>query len=181
MPDDVVMIQGKRLLLRPIQTPEIDEECREMAKAAPSASVVLSSETGFRDRLTRSGRMLGGWLDLAIDLDGKMIGRIQTLVPAERTLPPGTFEIGIGLREAARGKGYGREALRLFTDWLFENAGAQVLEAGTDEGNHAMRSVFGHVGWREDGTLAESGQEWILYRITRAEWKNRKRQNQPNA
>jgi RimJ/RimL family protein N-acetyltransferase len=125
--------------------------------------------------------MRNGWLDLAIDLDGTMIGRIQTLVPAGRTLPPGTFEIGIGLREATRGQGYGREALRLFTDWLFGDAGAQVLEAGTSESNHAMRAVFGQVGWREDGTLTESGQEWVRYRITRPEWKSRKRQNQPNA
>jgi RimJ/RimL family protein N-acetyltransferase len=179
--DDVVTIQGKRLLLRPIRMPEIDEECREMAKAAPTATVVLSTEAEFRARLAQSGRMHDGWLDLAIDLDGEMIGRIQTFPPAGRTPPPGTFGIGIGLRDVRRGQGYGREALTLFTDWLFEDAGAQVLQAGTDESNHAMRSVFGHVGWREDGTLTEVGHDWVKYRITRAEWESRKRRNQPNA
>jgi hypothetical protein len=37
---------------------------------------------------------------LAIDLDGASIGRIQTFVPPARPLPPGTFEVGIGLRPA---------------------------------------------------------------------------------
>jgi hypothetical protein len=49
--------------------------------------------------------MHDGWLDLAIDLDGEMIGRIQTFPPAGRTLPPGTFDIGIGLRDVRRGQG----------------------------------------------------------------------------
>jgi hypothetical protein len=42
-------------------------------------------------------------LDLAIDLDGTSAGRIQTFVPRGRALPPGTFDVGIGLREHARG------------------------------------------------------------------------------
>jgi hypothetical protein len=82
----------------------------------------------------------------------------------------------MGLHQAERRKGYGREALALFTDWLFEHMGAQVLEAGTDEANHAMRSVFGHVGWRADGTLTEIGRDWIMYRITRPQWQARKNQ-----
>ena len=40
----------------------------------------------------------------------------------------------------ARGKGYGREAPTLFTNWLFEHAGAQVVASGTNEANHAMRA-----------------------------------------
>ena len=53
-----------------------------------------------------------GWLDLAIDLDDTLVGRIQTFVPRGRPLPPGTFDVGIALREHARsGQEYGRQAL----------------------------------------------------------------------
>jgi RimJ/RimL family protein N-acetyltransferase len=167
---DMVTVSGKRLVLRPLRPNEIDAEWQAMVTADPVSVGTLHDEAAFRARLARSGQMVDGWLDLAIDLDGHSIGRIQTFVPPERTLPPGTFDIGMGLRQAEHGKGYGREALALFTDWLFEHMGAQVLEAGTDEANHAMRSVFGHAGWRADGTLTEIGRDWVMYRITRPQW-----------
>jgi RimJ/RimL family protein N-acetyltransferase len=133
-------------------------------------SGVLGHEARFKARLRRSGRLAGGWLDLAIDLGGDSIGHIQTFVPPGRPLPPGTFEVGIGLREEARGQGHGREALALLTDWLFEHADADVVEAPTDPDNVAMRTVFQRVGWTLAGSLTEFGREWVMYRITRRQW-----------
>jgi RimJ/RimL family protein N-acetyltransferase len=168
-----VMIKGDRLVLRALRPAEVDEEWQAMVAAAadPVVSSVLTDEAAFRARLARSGQLHEGWLDLAIDLGGTSIGRIQTFVPRDRALPPGTFDVGIGLREHARGKGYGREALILLTDWLFEHADAEVVESGTDEANHAMRAVFRRAGWTEDGTAIEEGHRWIRYRITRREWR----------
>lgn len=123
-------------------------------------------------RLRRSGHLEDGWLDLAIDLDGVSIGRIQTFVPSRWTLPPGTFGVGIGLREDARGKGYGREALALLTDWLFEHATAGAVEASTDPANTAMRTVFRKAGWKPVGSLTEPGRERVMYRMTRQEWED---------
>jgi RimJ/RimL family protein N-acetyltransferase len=167
-----IVIRGSRLLLRALRPAEIDDQWRAMVNSDPIAIARLPDEASFKARLRRSGRMEDGWLDLAIDLDGAVIGRIQTFVPEGRRAP-GTFDIGIGLDEAVRGKGYGREALALFTDWLFEHAAAQVVEAPTDPGNAPMRAVFGHVGWSLAGTVTELGREWVMYRITRQEWQAR--------
>ena len=104
------------------------------------------------------------------DLDGTLIGRIQTFVPPGRALPPGTFDVGIGLREHARGQGYGREALDLFTGWLFRHAAAEVVEGSTDPANAAMRAVFQRAGWTFAGPVTEVGREWDQYRITRHDW-----------
>ena len=139
----------------------------------------LPEEAGFKARLRRSGHLEDGWLDLAIDLDGVSIGRIQTFVPPGRALPPGTFDVGIGLKENARNKGYGREALALLTDWLFEHAAAEAAESSTDPANVAMRTVFRKVGWMAAGSLTELGREWIMYRITRPEWEARRRERKP--
>ena len=149
-----VVIQGDRLVLRGLRPAEVDAEWQAMVAGAadPVASSVLTDEAAFRARLARSGQLRDGWLDLAIDLDGTSVGRIQTFVPHGRALPPGTFDVGIGLREDARGKGYGREALTLLADWLFGHAAAEVVEAATSEANHAMRAVFRRAGWAEDGT-----------------------------
>lgn len=165
-----IEIRGERLLLRALRPEEIDVEWRAMREADPMTIAALPDESEFRRRLERSGRMNDGWLDLAIDLDGVSIGRIQTFVPPIRTLPPGVFEIGIGLREATRGKGYGREALVLLTEWLFAHAGALRVEAPTDPANVAMRTVFDRVGWELVETLHEFDREWVMYAITRAQW-----------
>ena len=173
-----VRIVGRRLVLRPLlTTEEIDEEWQAMVTADPMAIAELPDEDSFRSRLRRSGRLLDGWLDLAIDLDGVSIGRIQTFVPPGRPLPAGTFEVGIGLREQMRGNGYGREAVALLTDWLFEQAAAEVVEAPTDPRNVAMQAVFRHVGWVLAGSLAEYGREWVMYRITRQQWQARRGRN----
>jgi RimJ/RimL family protein N-acetyltransferase len=86
--------------------------------------------------------------------------------------------VGIELREKARNKGYGREALALLTDWLFEHAAAGAVAASTDPANVAMRTVFQRVGWMPAGSLTEFGREWVMYRITRREWEAR-RQRKP--
>ena len=168
-----IVIPGPRLLLRALRPEEIDGQWRAMVNSDPIAITQLPDEASFKARLRRSGHMEDGWLDLAIDLDGAVIGRIQTFVPPGRRLPPGTFEVGIGLDAGVRGKGYGREALALFTGWLFEHAAAQVVEAPTDPANAPMRAVFGHVGWSLAGTVTEYGRAWVMYRITRQEWEAR--------
>ena len=175
-----VRIRGSRLLLRALQPGEIEEEWRAMVTADPMAIAGLPREADFKARLRRSGHLEDGWLDLAIDLDGVSIGRIQTFVPPGRALPPGTFDVGIGLRENARNKGYGREALALLTDWLFEHAAAEAAEASTDPANVAMRTVFRKVGWMPAGSLTKLGREWVMYRITRPEWEARQRQGKPS-
>jgi RimJ/RimL family protein N-acetyltransferase len=168
-----VRIRGAQVTLRPLRTAEIDEEWRAMVTADPMAIAELPDEASFRARLRRSGRLHDGWLDLAIDVGGVSLGRIQTFVPPGRPLPRGTFEVGIGLREHARGKGYGREALALLTDWLFGDAAAEAVEAPTDPANVAMRTVFERVGWAYVGSLTEFGRDWVMYRITREQWQAR--------
>jgi RimJ/RimL family protein N-acetyltransferase len=165
-----VQIRGSRLLLRPFQPSEIDEEWQAMVAADPMTGAELPDEERFRKRLQRSGHLVDGWLDLAIDLDGVSIGRIQTFVAPGHPLPPGTFAMGILLHEDARGRGHGREALALLTDWLFQHAGAEAVEAATDAGNTAMRTVFRRVGWTLAGPSAELGRQWMVYRITRPQW-----------
>jgi len=165
-----IEIRGPRLLLRALRDSEIDGEWQAMVDADPMVIAELPDEGAFRARLRRSGRLAGGELDLAIDLDGTLIGRIQTFVPPDRPLPTGTFDLGIGLREQARGQGHGREALALLTGWLFEHAGAQVIEGATDPANIAMRRAFQVAGWAEAGTVTELGREWARYRITRNDW-----------
>jgi len=163
-------IREPRLVLRPIRPAEIEEQWQAMVTADPMTVAGPPEEAAFKARLRRSGQLVDGWLDLAIDLDGALIGRIQTFVPPGRALPPGTFDVGISLRQDMRSRGYGREALMVLTGWLFENAAAQAVEAPTDSANVAMRTVFDRCGWTQAGSVTDHGRMWLLYRITRPQW-----------
>ena len=175
------MIRGPRLLLRALRADEIEAEWQAMVHSDPMAIATPPDEDSFKARLRHSGFMQNGWLDLAIDSGGESIGRIQTFVPSGRSLPPGVFEIGIGLRARSRGSGHGREALMLLTDWLFEQAAAERVEAPTDPANAAMRAVFGHAGWQLADTYREFGRTWVMYAITRTQWEARPRSAPPAA
>ena len=168
-----IEIRGPRLLLRALRDSEIDEEWQAMVEADPMAIAALPDESAFRARPGRSGRLVDGELDLAIDLDGTLLGRIQTFVPPGRPLPSGTFDVGIGLREHARSQGHGREAIALLTRWLFEQDAAQVVEGITDPANTPMRAVFQRLGWALAGSQTEFGRDWAVYRITRDDWRTR--------
>jgi RimJ/RimL family protein N-acetyltransferase len=167
-------------VLRPLTASDIDDEWRETVDADPMSITELQSEAPFRERLGRSGRLEDGCLDLAIDLDGACIGRIQTFMPPEG-LPSGVFEVEIGLRAHSRGKGLGREALALLTDWLFEDAGAVRVLAPTDPANPAMRTVFDRLGWELVETYREFDRTWSLYSISRERWESRSRGGAPTS
>jgi RimJ/RimL family protein N-acetyltransferase len=165
-----IVIRGPRLLLRALRAPEIEAEWQAMVHSDPIAIATLPDEDSFKARLRHSGTLRDGWLDLAIDVGGESIGRIQTFVPPARPLGPGVYEVGIGLRARSRGSGYGREALMLLTGWLFARAAAERVEAPTDPANLAMRAVFGHAGWQLVDTYTEFGRVWMMYAITRQQW-----------
>ncbi len=144
-------IREPRLVLRPIRPAEIEEQWQAMVTADPMTVAGPPEEAAFKARLRRSGQLVDGW-------------------PPGRALPPGTFDVGISLRQDMRSRGYGREALMVLTSWLFENAAAQAVEAPTDSANVAMRTVFDRCGWTQAGSVTDHGRMWLLYRITRPQW-----------
>jgi RimJ/RimL family protein N-acetyltransferase len=108
-----IELVGEQVRLRPILAAEIDELWQAMVAETSMAVAELPDEASFRRRLTNSGRLHGGTLDLAIDVGGELVGRIQTFEPPHRVVEAGIFHIGIGLQPAARGKGYGLDAVAL--------------------------------------------------------------------
>ena len=130
----------------------------------------------MRRRIANSGRLVGGWLDLAIDAEGSLVGEIDARHPP-RAMPPGVFELGIALfAEEVRGRGYGTEAIALLTAHLFEELGAERVQASTAVDNSAMRRVFEKLGFTKEGVMrsympaGESRDDYVLYAVTRADW-----------
>lgn len=124
-------------------------------------------------------------LDLAIEAEGRLIGDVQARHPPN-AIPEGVFELGIEIYDSAdHGKGYGKEAVRLLTDWLFTRAGAGRVQAGTAVGNVSMRKVLESLGFVFEGVMrgfmaGESGREdFTLYGVTGPEWQARRESSKP--
>jgi [ribosomal protein S5]-alanine N-acetyltransferase len=177
-------LQGKLIRLRPFEPDEVVAAWEGLAgqdeaahpRSRPEDRRPDPSEV-FRRRLGRSGRLWRGCLDLAIDRGDRLVGQIQARSSPKQTLPAGVFEIGVVLYQRDRGKGYGREAVELLTAWLFEVAGAERVQAGTDAANHAMRAVLEHLGFRLEGILRGFGpmgngtrSDGALYAVVKSDW-----------
>jgi len=77
---------------------------------------------------------------------------------------------------AARGKGFGREAVHLLTDHLFATEALERVGATCDVENIASYRLLEGLGFRLEGTLRSAlfhhgrWHDFRVYGITRAEW-----------
>lgn len=162
--------------LRPIRLEELDvlweerlaEQARWGRPAGPGAKRRL------RTRIERSGRLVDGFLEFAVEADGRLVGTVQARRP-ENAMPRGVFELGIELFPDERGRGYGREAVEQIVELLFDTHGAHRVQASTWVENAAMRRVFERLGWQLEGVMREfmptpDGEldDYALYAITRS-------------
>lgn len=144
-----------------------------------TARMDANARRRFRRRLQRSGRLVRGWLDLAITARGRLVGEIQFRQHPAQALPPGVAELGIGLYDAAdRGHGYGSAAVALLTRWLFERGVCARVQASTAVENLAMRRVLERLGFTFEGVMRSfmpgpSGREdFALYAMTAGDWRS---------
>ena len=168
-----VRLEGERVTLRPLSMDEFDQEWTSRLEMDPSVQPIMPTRDALRARFERSGIMQGVALDLAIEVDDRMIGGIQTYDPPDRTLPAGAFEIGISIDEPMQGKGYGTEAVRLLVGWLFSEQAATRVHMPTVPDNVAMRAVAQRLGFEADGTIWYEGLEFVFYVLRRERWLSR--------
>jgi RimJ/RimL family protein N-acetyltransferase len=168
---DRVRIEGDRVKLRPLRIDEFESTYAARLEEDPAVQPIVPERDALLARFERSGIMQDGALDLAIEVDGRKIGEIQTYLPPGRELPPGAFEVGIGIDDASlRARGYGTEAVRLLVGWLFSDMGATRVHMPTVPTNRAMRTVLERLGFVAEGTVHELGLEFVFYVVTREAW-----------
>lgn len=172
-----MQLRGARVVLRPLRPDELETIAEAQARLysfVEEAPEVV--ERRLRKRIEHSGRLVDGWLDLGIEAEGRLVGDITARNP-RYAFPPGVFEFGISVFEAAdRGKGYGRDATGLLTSHLFDEHGAGRVQATTAVDNLAMRRVLESLGFVYEGTLRafmpgpDGREDYAMYAVTREEW-----------
>ncbi len=162
-------IRGERVVLRPFRAEEMEDV---MAHAPARTPAHLEA---WRRRLSVSGTRTSWEILFAVEADGRLVGAAQARCP-EQALPPGVWEIGLDLWDAAdRGRGIGTEAVALLTRHLFANEGAHRVQATTDVENVPMRRALERCGFALEGVLhgfmpVADGppRDHVMYGITRS-------------
>lgn len=150
----MVELSGANVLLRPLAHGDLDAFVA--SRDDDTGSFGVEKGEAQRAKLLRQIERNptledGGFLSLVIEANGEFIGDIQARAP-KNGFPPGVCEMGITLVARARGKGYGLEAVQLFTEHLLANGWPRV-QASTALDNHAMRRVLERAGYGFEGVL----------------------------
>jgi RimJ/RimL family protein N-acetyltransferase len=166
--DERVELRGKLVVLRPYRSDEITA-AYEQARSSTARVGSLTFER-FQLRVARSGKVVDGRLDLAIESDGLLVGSIEAR-SGEGSFPPGVCEIGVELVPEARGRGLGTEAVELLSRHLLAQ-GFDRVQASTNVDNGAMRGALEKAGFALEGTLRaympDDGRraDYALYAVT---------------
>jgi RimJ/RimL family protein N-acetyltransferase len=171
-------LKGDVVALRPYRTTDVDpvEAAMQTDDAREWLPLGIPPRQELRRRVDAAGELSDGRIDLLIEAGGRLVGEIDARHP-RGALPPGVWEIGITVfARADRGRGYGREAIRLMCERLFGDEDAHRVSLTTDVENAAMRAVAERLGFRMEGVLRSfmpSGDErrdYALYAVTRDDW-----------
>jgi RimJ/RimL family protein N-acetyltransferase len=135
------------------------------------------SEADVVDELERDYYAGDDVLTVMIELDGEVVGLARADGLGDTHEDP---QLDLRLRERARGRGIGLEALRHITDGIFNRYPAKRrIEGQTREDNVAMRKVFVRGGYAQEAVYrrawpAADGEllDGIGYAILRDDWES---------
>lgn len=107
-------------------------------------------------------------------IDGRLVGRVNWYWECEET---DWRRIGLAVYDpACWGRGFGTEALRLWTGYLFTRTDSLRLDLATYSGNPAMIAAGRRAGYTEEARLRQA-RRWsggvhdaIILGILRSEW-----------
>jgi RimJ/RimL family protein N-acetyltransferase len=152
----VIRLRGASVTLRPFRDGDFDQLWSEETVDRGAFQAPVPTDDTYRERLRKRVEASGTWtrdeLLLAIEREGSLVGDVQARHDDD-TMPPGLFEVGIGVFRGCRGRGVGTEALTLLTDHLFIDEAAHRVQLSTDVDNVAMRRSAEKAGYTFEGVL----------------------------
>jgi len=151
-----IRLRGANVTLRPFRDGDFDRLWSEETVDRGEFQAPVPVDDTYRDRLRSRADASGTWtrteLMLAIEARGVLAGDVQARRDDD-AMPPGLFEVGIGVFRGCRGRGIGTEALSLLTDYLFMDEAAHRVQLSTDVDNVAMRRSAEKAGYTFEGVL----------------------------
>ena len=163
-------LRGQRVVIRSLRLDDVEPLFAGRMKLAEQGNLADQPDyEQLRSRIPQWSKIRAGRVNLGIEVEGRLIGEIQTFQPADCSAGSGAAvcEVGMSIYDVAdRGTGFGAEAMRLFVDWLF-GQGLEQVQASTAPANRAMRTVFERLGFTRDGEGGNIETGVVRYRLFR--------------
>ncbi|HRX59241.1 MAG TPA: GNAT family N-acetyltransferase [Eubacteriales bacterium] len=149
-------VPTKRLRIVQMEIPEMDEMIEVERDAHLKAAYTQMRDGAKKD--PEQAEWYAAW-KISLKETGEMVGDLCFKGPPDDL----TAEIGYGVLEAHRHKGYAKEAVDAMTDWAFSQGSAYYVRAITDEGNAASERVLEKSGYKKleqppENVALEAGQ-----------------------
>lgn len=170
------MLTGERVVLRPLRPDDAEALWRLRLNPLTWAQttekpLVPQTFEAFRERFDATPS--DGAADFAIDAEGTLIGRggLFGIDPLARIA-----EVGLSLLAEQRGRGYGRDALRVLVEYAFRSRNLRRVHLQTLASNAPALAAYRAVGFVEEGRLREHAwvegayEDMVLMAVLRAEW-----------
>ncbi len=154
------MLTGERVTLRPVRPDDLETlyawrlDLATWGATTPSAPYPMSFAL-FRERAEKAALGSDG-CEFAAEVGGTLVGR-GTLFQFDPLSQHA--EIGVSFGPEHRGKGYGRETLRLLTGFGFAQRNLRRIWLETLATNAAALRCYAAVGYTEEGRLREHA--WV--------------------
>lgn len=149
MKKKTVVMKTKRLTLTPLSPEELRE--RTASESDPHMAEALGEMLSGCEEHPESYLWYTEWR--IAQKDGTPIGSLGFRGEAEN----GAVEIGYGIDEPYRGKGYATEAVRCAVDWALSQEGCYFVTAETEEDNAASQAVLTKLGFKRTERRGEEG------------------------
>jgi ribosomal-protein-alanine N-acetyltransferase len=150
------MLRTERLRIHPLS----DEEMARMVEREEDEGLKQAYGEMLAGCRANPGERLWHAVWAIEDLRGERVGNLSF----KGVSADGVTELGYGIEEGHRGKGYATEAVKAMVAWAFGHAEIRVVEAETEAGNGASRRVLEKCGFEETGEIGEEGPRFRMGR-----------------
>jgi RimJ/RimL family protein N-acetyltransferase len=152
------MLRGELVDVRLFRESDLDELVKlwqDVRARGDYFPLGLASEVARRREYFETGYWEEGLGRMAIvDKENRLLGQLLCFKPSTYM---SAIEVAyIILRPESRGKGCMSEAVRLFTDYLFDLHNVSRLQLTVMEGNEASRRVAEKCGFKSEGVLRQA-------------------------
>lgn len=155
------MLKGEKIYLRPFRQPDLAffaQYMNDIQYISEYSFFGMQSEDSLEKRFLESGLLgaqHGNFVVSTYDelIAGKVSYHQQRYGPGEASI---AYNIGILLDPEQRGKGYGVEAQRLLTEYLFSTYLIMRVEASTDVTNIPEQRALEKAGFQRDSVMRKA-------------------------
>ncbi|MFW6384482.1 MAG: GNAT family N-acetyltransferase [Halodesulfurarchaeum sp.] len=152
---EVIFLPGDRVDLRPIEREDLEFLQAAINDPAVRRNLTVRWPLNYEQEAEWFEEQVVSEERINLLIEGED-GPAGTIGLGEITDHDGTAELGIWLRGADQGKGYGTEASELLLDHAFDELRLHRIEARVFEGNTASRNLWETLGFEHEAVHREA-------------------------